>query len=88
MSQAFGTTSAFADRLCIATDGAFNEQLSAEELAFCCHLCGFGCHGGYPIKAWERFRSKGIVTGGGYDSGEVSDQFKRNIAVIYQLILV
>ncbi|XP_050438001.1 cathepsin B-like [Adelges cooleyi] len=65
---AFGTTSAFSDRLCIATDGEFNEMLAAEELAFCCHLCGFGCHGGYPIKAWKYFVRHGIVTGGGYDS--------------------
>nr|BAD23812.1 cathepsin B-N1 [Tuberaphis styraci] len=67
---AFGTSSAFADRLCIATDGEFNELLSPEELAFCCHKCGFGCSGGYPIRAWERFKKHGLVTGGNYDSGE------------------
>lgn len=56
----------------MATDGEFNELLSAEELAFCCHKCGFGCHGGDPIKAWERFRKHGLVTGGNYGSYEVS----------------
>ncbi|XP_050437997.1 cathepsin B-like isoform X7 [Adelges cooleyi] len=65
---AFGTSGAFSDRLCIATDGDFNELLSAEDLAFCCNLCGFGCQGGYPIFAWEHFSTNGIVTGGGYDS--------------------
>ncbi|XP_050437994.1 cathepsin B-like isoform X4 [Adelges cooleyi] len=65
---AFGTSGAFSDRLCIATDGEFNELLSAEELTFCCHSCGFGCHGGYPIMAWDYFSRNGIVTGGGYDS--------------------
>lgn len=47
-------------------------MLSAEEITFCCHRCGFGCNGGYPIKAWEYYQRKGLVTGGGYDSGEVS----------------
>ncbi|XP_050438006.1 cathepsin B-like [Adelges cooleyi] len=65
---AFGTSGAFSDRLCIATDGEFNELLSAEELTFCCHSCGEGCWGGYPIKAWEYFSTNGLVTGGDYDS--------------------
>ncbi|XP_050437993.1 cathepsin B-like isoform X3 [Adelges cooleyi] len=65
---AFGTTGAFSDRLCIATDGEFNELLSAEELTFCCHSCGDGCGGGDPIAAWDYFSTNGIVTGGGYDS--------------------
>ncbi|CAI6372908.1 unnamed protein product [Macrosiphum euphorbiae] len=34
---AFGTSSAFVDRLCIATDLDFNQLLSAEEITFCCH---------------------------------------------------
>ncbi|XP_050438004.1 cathepsin B-like isoform X2 [Adelges cooleyi] len=65
---AMGTSSAFSDRLCIATDGEFNELLSAEELTFCCFQCGYGCWGGYPIRAWEYFRTNGLVTGGSYDS--------------------
>lgn len=70
------TSSAFSDRLCIATDGNFNELLSAEEITFCCYLCGFGCNGGYPIKAWKRFHKRGLVTGGEYNSGEVCDLFE------------
>jgi cathepsin B len=31
-------------------------------------LCGFGCNGGYPIKAWKRFSTKGVVTGGDYNT--------------------
>jgi cathepsin B len=65
---AVSTSSAFSDRLCIATDGDFNQLLSIEELAFCCHLCGFGCHGGYPIRAWQYFKRHGIVTGGDYNT--------------------
>ncbi|KAF0728528.1 cathepsin B-like, partial [Aphis craccivora] len=43
---AFSTTGAFADRLCVATNGKYNQLVSAEELTFCCHSCGFGCEGG------------------------------------------
>ncbi|XP_029341239.1 cathepsin B-16A isoform X3 [Acyrthosiphon pisum] len=73
---AFGTSSAFADRLCVATDGDFNELLSAEELTFCCHTCGNGCNGGYPIKAWKYFSSHGLVTGGNYKSGEGCEPYR------------
>nr|ADK37857.1 putative cathepsin precursor [Sitobion avenae] len=73
---AFGTSSAFADRLCVATDGDFNELLSAEEITFCCHTCGFGCHGGYPIKAWKYFSKHGLVTGGNYKSGEGCEPYR------------
>jgi len=65
---AVATSSAFADRLCIATDGEFNQLLSIEETAFCCKLCGFGCNGGYPIRAWGYFKRHGIVTGGDYNT--------------------
>lgn len=70
--QAFGTTGAFADRLCIATNGAFDQLLSAEELAFCCHECGDGCNGGYPLVAWNYFRRHGVVTGGNYNTTDVN----------------
>lgn len=69
--QAHGTTGAFADRLCIATDGEFNELISAEELTFCCHTCGFGCNGGNPLKAWKYFKRHGVVTGGNYNTTDV-----------------
>nr|WMM65063.1 cathepsin B-16D1 [Myzus persicae] len=73
---AVATSSAFADRLCVATTGDFNEFLSAEEITFCCHTCGFGCHGGYPIKAWKRFSTHGLVTGGDYNSGEGCEPYR------------
>ena len=65
---AFATSSAFADRLCIATNGEFNSQLSADELTFCCRVCGEGCQGGYPIDAWDYFGRHGLVTGGSYNT--------------------
>jgi len=68
------TSSAFADRLCVATNGYFNELLSAEEISFCCHSCGNGCKGGTPIKAWKRFNRHGLVTEGNYKSEQASTQ--------------
>lgn len=61
---------ALSDRVCIATKGAFNSLLSAEQLVSCCFDCGFGCNGGYPDSAWTYFQQTGLVTGGDYDSGE------------------
>ncbi|XP_060847848.1 cathepsin B-like [Rhopalosiphum padi] len=73
---ALATSSAFADRLCIATNGDFNQLLSAEEITFCCYLCGNGCHGGYPIRAWKRFKKHGLVTGGEYKSEEGCEPYR------------
>lgn len=73
---AMATSSAFADRLCVATNADFNQLLSAEEITFCCHTCGYGCNGGYPIKAWERFKKHGLVTGGEYKSGEGCEPYR------------
>lgn len=66
------TSSAFSDRLCVATNGDFNQLLSAEEITFCCHNCGDGCSGGHPIRAWKRFNKHGLVTGGDYKSDQVT----------------
>lgn len=67
---AFSTSGAFADRLCIASNGRFNQLLSAEHVTSCCYRCGFGCQGGYPNKAWRYFTEHGSVTGGNYNSLE------------------
>jgi len=56
----------------VASDGDFDQQLSAEELTFCCHRCGYRCYGGHPIKGWEYFKKHGVVTGGNYHSDEVN----------------
>ncbi|XP_025198377.1 cathepsin B-like cysteine proteinase 6 [Melanaphis sacchari] len=65
---AFSTTGAFADRLCVATKGKYNQLMSAEELTFCCHTCGFGCYGGDPLQAWIHFKNHGVVSGGNYNT--------------------
>jgi len=57
--------------VCIATNGEFNSQLSADELTFCCRPCGDGCQGGYPIEAWLYFQRHGLVTGGSYNTTNV-----------------
>lgn len=49
---AFGASEAMSDRICIASNGAKNAHISAEDLVSCCVSCGFGCDGGYPESAW------------------------------------
>lgn len=65
---AFGAAEAMTDRICIATKGKNQVRISTEDLLTCCDSCGFGCNGGYPQSAWEFFKTKGIVTGGPYNS--------------------
>jgi len=65
---AFGAVEAMSDRVCIASGGNANAEISAEDLLSCCSSCGFGCNGGFPEAAWEFFQHTGLVTGGLYDS--------------------
>ncbi|VVC24409.1 Cysteine peptidase, cysteine active site,Peptidase C1A, papain C-terminal,Peptidase C1A [Cinara cedri] len=73
---AHSTTGAFADRLCIKTNGKFNKSISVEELTFCCSLCGYGCDGGDPYSAWENFIVHGVVTGGNYNTSDGCQPYK------------
>ncbi|GMR39462.1 hypothetical protein PMAYCL1PPCAC_09657, partial [Pristionchus mayeri] len=64
---AFGAAEAMSDRVCIASNGAKTPTLSADDLLSCCgFFCGYGCEGGYPIRAWTYMSQKGICTGGGF----------------------
>ncbi|KAK7091125.1 cathepsin B-like [Littorina saxatilis] len=65
---AFGAVEAMSDRICIASNGASNAHLSAEDLMSCCRTCGNGCNGGFPAGAWSFFDRDGVVTGGQYNS--------------------
>lgn len=65
---AFGATEAMSDRLCIASNGKFKADVSAEDLLSCCRGCGNGCNGGFPGAAWEYWTSDGLVTGGLFGS--------------------
>jgi len=67
---AFGAVEAMTDRICVASNGAKNAELSAENLLSCCTACGSGCKGGYPAKAWDYWVKTGIVTGYGYKSNQ------------------
>lgn len=38
-------------------------SLSENDLLACCGFeCGYGCEGGYPIRAWQYFKRTGVVT--------------------------
>jgi len=65
---AFGAVEAMSDRICIASKGAQNFHISAEDLVACCSACGFGCDGGFPQTAWEYYEKTGLVTGGNYNT--------------------
>lgn len=67
---AFGAATAMSDRLCIHSNGAFKNHVSAENLLTCCFTCGFGCNGGFPGSAWNYWSSKGLVTGGSYGTDD------------------
>lgn len=56
------------DRICIKSNGKLTPHISAEDLLSCCSSCGMGCNGGFPEAAWEYWKSRGLVTGGQYDS--------------------
>ncbi|CAD7090587.1 unnamed protein product [Hermetia illucens] len=65
---AFGAVEAISDRICIHSNATVHAHISAEDLLSCCHLCGFGCNGGFPGAAWSYWARKGIVSGGPYSS--------------------
>jgi cathepsin B len=65
---AISAVEAMSDRICISSNTETNVHLSTEDMVSCCHLCGFGCNGGYPQMAWEHFKRSGICTGGVYHS--------------------
>ncbi|VVC33805.1 Cysteine peptidase, cysteine active site,Peptidase C1A, papain C-terminal,Cysteine peptidase [Cinara cedri] len=65
---AFGAVEAMSDRVCIHSKGAVNFHFSAENLVSCCWTCGFGCNGGFPGAAWHYWKTKGLVSGGPYNS--------------------
>jgi len=69
---AHGTTEAFNDRMCIATNGSFQKYLSTADTAACCdgNKClSFDCNGGQVATPWRWFKNTGVVTGGPYGQG-------------------
>nr|BAH71802.1 ACYPI000009 [Acyrthosiphon pisum] len=75
-SWAVAVASTFTDRLCIASNGQFTDNLSAQNLMSCGDGEKMGCDGGSAFKAWELTMNKGIVTGGNFDSNEGCQPYK------------
>lgn len=63
---AFGTTEAMSDRICIQSNQKLQTRISSVNVVSCCSKCGNGCHGGWPIYAFDYWYVKGIPTGGLY----------------------
>eukprot|EP01136_Pigoraptor_vietnamica_P025169 Opistho-1_new@78888 len=73
---AFGAVEAISDRICIASNGAKQPIISAENLVSCCGLtCGMGCNGGYPEGAWSYWKNTGLVTGGLYNTTDTCQPY-------------
>jgi cathepsin B len=65
------------DRLCIQSEGEVKFQFSSQDILSCCENCSTatGCAGGgFPEKAWRYWTESGIVSGGDYDSYQVSNE--------------
>lgn len=67
---AMAGASAFSDRACIQTAGEITRNFSGEDLLECCSGCGQGCDGGWIQQTWSQLVSKGLVSGGLYQSEE------------------
>jgi len=66
---AVSSTAAFNDRLCIASNGEFQQLLSAQDTVNCCgyrNCQSMGCNGGQPGMAWRWFKKHGVVSGGDF----------------------
>lgn len=72
MFQVFAAVEAMSDRVCIHSSQSKHFHFSAENLLTCCHSCGNGCHGGSHKLAWNYWVEHGIVSGGSFDSKQVS----------------
>lgn len=58
------------DRTCIGSAGARQPYLSDKNILTCCgEDCG-SCEGGFPIKAFEMWQTRGVVTGGRYGTSD------------------
>ncbi|KAK8379725.1 hypothetical protein O3P69_019610 [Scylla paramamosain] len=67
---AFGAVEVMSDRVCIHSNAFQNFHFSSENLLSCCHICGFGCNGGFPGSAFKYWVTSGLVSGGAYNSSQ------------------
>lgn len=66
---AFATTEVFNDRICIASGGEFQEELSVQHTVSCCnflHCFSMGCNGGQVGLSMWWLTTHGVVSGGEY----------------------
>ncbi|EYC39726.1 hypothetical protein Y032_0643g1064 [Ancylostoma ceylanicum] len=64
---AVSSAAVMSDRVCIQSNGTKKAIISDGDLLSCCRTrCGFGCAGGWPIRAFNYFSLVGICTGGWY----------------------
>ncbi|KAH7728826.1 Protein Y65B4A.2 [Aphelenchoides avenae] len=67
---AMAATSVMSDRICIASDGHHQPQISAQDLISCCPHCG-GCRGTvWALYSFVHWKEHGLVTGDSYGSFE------------------
>jgi cathepsin B len=59
---AFGAAESLSDRLCIATNGTVDVELSPQALVSCDWEGNFGCNGGIPQLAWMYMATEGLPT--------------------------
>ncbi|CAG2104214.1 unnamed protein product [Medioppia subpectinata] len=64
---AIATVAAISDRICIASGGKQQPEISLEDLLTCGHIGGC-IIGNSPIRVWFHYIINGLVTGGDYDS--------------------
>ncbi|KAA3673832.1 cathepsin B [Paragonimus westermani] len=67
---AVAAVEAMTDRVCIHSNGKYRKRLSETDLLACCKTCGDGCDGGWPARAWDFWKSDGVVTGGSREAQE------------------
>lgn len=56
------------DRICIASNGTIQTEISYQDLLTCCKSCGYGCDGGFLINSWQYWMNNGLVSGGPYNT--------------------
>ena len=80
---AFGGVEAMSDRVCIASNGTVQVELSTEDMLSCCGFtCGSGCNGGYPSSAWRFFKKHGLTTEDKYPYAFPPCEVRRSLPVL------
>ncbi|KHJ99385.1 papain family cysteine protease [Oesophagostomum dentatum] len=62
---AVSAASAMSDRVCVQSKGRIKTVMSDTDILACCgSYCGYGCNGGFNIKAWQYAMRSGSCSGG------------------------